>query len=292
MAKERILIPSANDDEGGSGWGISYWTSWLKCPRKFYLNQLHNSNTEGTAVGTLFHKLLEIYYQRQHDDFVLEYAEGDEDKAWKEALRLFAAYRDLYPPTELGKVLGAEVPLEAKNPEEDYGGVPKLTGKVDMLIELDEDAVEQLMDTRPHLGWMEPGFYLVDHKTSKSRSSTLREEVTHSFQFTLYQLLYEEAYGERPAGLIANYVFKHVNLDPGKSFRSYYVPFPDEEKKETLNATLSKCAERYRNYRGTSGSSERTERDPSSPPPANPVWCFNYGACAHLRVFGGSCGQK
>ena len=282
---KKILLPAGAANEGGSGHGVSYWMAFLKCPKRYQYERqetMDERSPDGAPpakeTGTLVHKLLELYYDPSlTDDHILEYDEGNDNPAWHEALRLFEAYRERYPRNELGDVLHTELGLESRDSLESFG-VDKFTGKLDAIIYLDEEAVDVLTMVRPTLGVLNPGIYLVDHKTAKSNMSTLPTQVKASFQFTAYQMLYQERFPDLPIqGLIANYIFKHKNMDPDKSFRSLWVPPPSDEKKAALKETLAFAYDMKMRY----GEGH-----------ANPAWCFIYAGCPYWHGFKNRAGVK
>lgn len=289
---KRILIPKP-DAEGGSGKGCSYWTSFLECPRAYQLDRRAERSSlpvinDGPApvgssggypagydssVGSLVHKLLEIYYTNSQEDYVLEFIDGPENPAWEEALKIFSAYRDLYPPTELGEVIAAEQLFRSTN--QDLFGVPEFTGKLDLIVKIDDEAAEILMDTRPWLGFLDPGIYIVDHKTKKQKKKTLRSEARWSLQFTAYQMLYQERFPDLPLqGLIGNYIFRHKEPTPDRSYKSFWFPPPDKRRQRWAKRILSKCYQMKQQF----GEDY-----------ANPAWCFIYYGCDHHKERGGPC---
>lgn len=252
-----VVIPSS--EPGGSEHGLSTRLSYLGCRRKTLYDQSKGSS--GAAkVGVIFHKMLEIYYSKKMKDVVFKYQEGVEDPDYAEALRLFNAYRENFPPTELGKVLGCEVLVETDDPT--VVGVAPYTGRIDMVVELDQEACDQLLETRKLS--VNPGVYLMDTKTTSRMNKNLPLKYEHSLQVAAYQVLWNHLNPDTPClGMIMNVVVR--NKKP--TFFSTVVGYPPEHQRDVLAATLQEC-DRIKEQRGEDFV-DITE-------------CFSFGTCPHL----------
>ncbi len=273
MSKQRLIIPSP-DEQGGSGDGWSYWKSFLGCPRAYRLDQLTTTTSVPLRTGTLVHKLMEIYYGGSFDDYVLEYQEGNTDPAWTDALRLFSAYRTHFPSTELGEVLFNE--RRYMTEDKKRYGVPRFSGQLDMGVRIDEAAAAILMTSRPQLGFLTPGVYNVDFKTSGRGGMQWKKEQKGSSQYTGYAMLLEdnepELYKEFQGTLVVGLI-KHVDLVL-KSFPSIWIPPPGESEQKILHHALQDAGI-LKNLMGDDR--------------ANPTMCNDFGGCNHLIVNGGNC---
>lgn len=275
----KIVIPPATDS-GDSGRGASYWLSFLGCPQRYVFDKATGSASESARVGQLFHKLLELYYQGQLQDVVLEYKQGPADPDWVEAQRLFAAYRMWFPRDEF-VIKGCETPLEA-GCEVDHEtattaeiekvracveryGVPIFTGRADMLVDVTEAQVPVLEASRKlHL---EPGPYLLDTKTKKATSQAWPFEYGGSLQFHAYMMMLEEM-GTPVKGCIVNIVVRHKGLTKDKSSFTMLVPPPTDYHRRYVKSTLAKALK----MRDTFGADR------------NPHECFAYmKVCPHLE---------
>lgn len=250
--------------------GMSYWSSFHACPKQRYLDNLYGIGTDETeqealGTGAVFHKLMELYYTNQ-----LDQAELNLDNAnVVEGYRLFKGYKDLFPPDEFGEVIGCEFPFLIP---EDYPtnvvGVRPFTGRIDMVVRLDDTHVQRLRETR-NLPLMEPGIYLLDHKTMKQKRQTVDIEMRERFQFHAYMLAWDEFFGKKYGlckGFIANCVVKHKNLVPG-SFFCVFSPFPDSDQMTALAVYLQQAYE----LRSRWGDQR-----------ANGDQCFKYRVCNHF----------
>lgn len=266
MDKELIVIPSAGMS-GGSPRGLSYWLSFLGCRRKKNLEEGYYDATKSAAnVGTLFHKMLELYYSGELENTVLEYQEGAEDPDWQETLRLFKEYRTRFPADEFGNVVGCETPIE-----QTYSGlfgVAPVSGRIDMVVDVTEEAIETLKKSRPGMGELEPGIYLLDTKTKGKKSAHLPMQMESSLQFSAYQMMWNEAHPDTPCkGMIANVVIRHKRL-VDSSFMSILVGPPTEVQKEVVRSTLKLCEQ---------------IKDQIGEDFCNTTQCFQFGICPFLQ---------
>jgi len=266
MDKELMVIPSAGMG-GGSPHGLSYWLSFLGCRRKKNLEEGFYDPTKSAAnVGTLFHKMLELYYSGDLKNVALEYQEGPEDPDWQETLRLFEEYRSRFPAGEFGKVIGCEYTIEAE--KEEIFGIPKLTGRIDMVVRITEDAIKTLQKSRPGMGELEPGVYLLDTKTKGKKSAHLPLMMESSLQFTAYQMIWNHLNPTTPCkGMIANVVIRHKRL-VDSSFMSILVGPPTDVQKEVVKSTLALCKK------------IKTEIGEDF---VNTTQCFQFGVCPFLE---------
>lgn len=271
-----ILIPNPDDQGTASGHGWSYWKSFLTCPMRSFLDKQSTGST-ATRVGSLFHSIMEVYHTGQQNSYAFEYAEGNSNPDWTEALRLARAYMEQFPPTSLGDVLGAEERMES---DEDgtvarYGARP-YTGQFDLLTRITAENMEHVASNWPELGLLMPGVYLVDFKTSSRGGRTWVEGQQSNLQYTGYAMLFEEKFPDlwpEFAGTIVPGVFKHKTMTRDKSFIGVYVPPPNKRAREGFHAAMSLAF--------TRSMSEGTV--------AVPTQCNDWGGCPHRRAKGGLC---
>lgn len=285
-----MVIPAKDEKMVGCFKGLSYWLSWLRCRRRYDIDRMSGQAFSGddATVGKLFHKLLEIYYKGDFDKVVLSY-EKPTDPNWLEATRLFSAYRELFPATEFGKVVACEIisnhgargwenpanrtteDVEKSRECMEIFGVPELGGIIDMVVDIDEAALEVLKASRMFHDGLEPGRYLLDTKTKKQRATNMEIQFLRDLQFQTYMVMAERDPSLGPVkGMIANAVIRHTKLEDKKSFVSTVVPPPAAYHREFVKKTLTKA------YRMREDSLRHGDTSP-----ANPEWCSIYGGCPH-----------
>jgi hypothetical protein len=193
---------------GGSGFGFSSYRQWAKCGKAASLSAQAKESVSveeygGSAleVGTLFHLLVEYYYRGDitEQNLVLEFGQ---DSGWKpsqedltEAMRLFQAYRTKYAPTELGDVLQVEVGYGEgygdRNSAQAVGeavGIYPFSCRVDLVVSLSGLSAGRLGETRGIT--INPGIWLVDHKTAASEFKNAAELWENDLQMTGNVLAY------------------------------------------------------------------------------------------------------
>jgi hypothetical protein len=190
----------------------------MACGRKAQLNTAlkekkiangenpHGKGSEATRVGTIYHKLCEVW----HGQGVLEYAVPSNDiyeKEYYEAERLFKAYKKFCrnDPGYWGHVDSVELGLPRG--EEDVAALAEafqfedpLTAHMDMVVRIDNEARSRLK-TDHDLVLPGAGLYILDHKTSKSKKKAGAWDL--DWQFLGYQLMYAACFDEEPLGMIA-----------------------------------------------------------------------------------------
>lgn len=311
-----VIIPSAAESMS-SGSGISYWMDFYECPRRTRLDKEYGDNwgvdEEGeqkldlAKVGVLVHKLMEFYYQGMLTEGVaFEYVDGNTDPEWVEALRLFQAYRKIYPPNEW-EVVSTEQPIAFGDPlmkgaswisplaqlapevVDNLGpqaldaiaevGVPYLTGRYDMIVRVSEEHVAVLKESRKIT--LQPGIYIVDTKTKSQKGATMTSDFLESVQFhtymKLFKILHPDLYPELQ-GTLANVLIRYQELDMEKRakkkwsspFHTIFIPRSNFFKEEMVRGVLNE-AWRRRTLLGADHT--------------NAKMCQGYGReCPHLNV--------
>lgn len=303
--KPLLVLPIKQAPPTGVFKGLSYYQSWLECRRKKVLErQIGGTSSIDARIGIYLHKLLEIYYRGDWDKYAVE-CEKPSDPEWREALRLFNAYREIYPSnewtvdaTELVVNYGASDREEPKlanyiegsallNYEDDMNswyakretcrakyGVPEIGSIIDMVVTVSEENISTLVKKRLFPANMEPGRYIADHKSKKQRDTNMEVTFFRQIQFTLYQMLCEDDPRIGPVkGCIANALVRHVKLEDKKSFVTTLVPPLSQQDRNFVKSTLTKCHDQ-RQYHKTRGEES----------PANPQWCDMFGGCAMLGI--------
>lgn len=258
---------------GGSGKGMSFYQAALCCPNRATLSRAEEEDPDGSDaadIGTYFHKLAEAYYLDIPSP-VIEFAAINENPAATEAQRLFREYRQRYSPYEFGRVVGCEIQLPKEDDraaraklDEEFGA--EVTIKPDMVIELDADHADLVSQHRKVE--VQPGFYIVDHKTKKAKTRTLHYEMQFRAQFALYQYVWNQLHPDMQVkGLLANIIFRYKNMDED-SFLTLLVPPPSPSEVAVVKGIVR------------DGARILSERGPSW---KNPVHCFDwFRVCPHL----------
>ena len=221
------------ENTGGSGRGIGFYSEAALCGRRANLNaELSDESGEAASTGITFHKLAEMYHRGDSiPGVVLPYANFSAD-AVQEGLRLFGAYRQRYARDFLGEVIDTEIllpegGLEASPTLQEQVlaavGVWPFTARIDMAVR---------RTTQGKIGdyVLEPGVYLVDHKTKKRKDPDAETTYRFSPQMLAYQLLWNALRPkEKCSGFIINVVVAHKKLD-GDSFQQFFIPPPTEDE--------------------------------------------------------------
>lgn len=199
-------------------------------PQPFVQPQL----SDARGVGTIFHGLCSEY----HREPALSWAEAvefvDETGApytaidaeiSAEALRVFHGYRKEIPPEFFGKVEAVELPIGAAAPVQIGSTSYDLSGRLDMLVRLSEADCERLgtivysyeTKKQPKIMWdlgVEPGLYIVDHKTEAQRGKAVKVKFEQSLKFAFYQHVWNLEHPADPVhGVLANVVFKTAKVE-------------------------------------------------------------------------------
>ena len=271
MSDQRITITEVSS--GGSGRGVSYYLNAAACPRKARLDaELVEAGPRplypdsAATIGTLFHKLCEVYYGQKTRDIVLELDDLRLRGDIAEAYRLFAGYTKVFACDEW-EVISTEELVPRDEVDADAIRVSfgvELTARLDLVVRVREEDIPRLIRTRPGLEGIEPGVYLVDHKTQGARGSQDAMKYGMSAQFVAYQMMWNLLHPEEPcSGMIANIVVKHKKLD-ANSFYSLLVPSPTIEQRVGLTCWLQ----------WADGQSKTDV--------ANWGNCFNWEPCSHF----------
>jgi len=199
---------------GGSGTGISYWRELaLGCARRAQLRQeedeqqnRHLSGSLGT--GTILHALMAAYYSGKATSVVkIGFTEGTtyDEEARIEAERLFSAYRVEHKPDEFGEVIGVEVDISESPAVEVAVGIAPFTARLDLVVKMDAATCRRLS----YLGQLQPGIYIVDHKTTAYMTAASYERYARDLQFIAYQVAYNAMCSPSTCkGLIVNVLTK------------------------------------------------------------------------------------
>jgi hypothetical protein len=283
----------SNIKSEGSGTGVSYYMK--RCGAQFYLDQLYPRESGFNAqVGTIFHKLAELYYKRQLGSTVLpldDHADFARDPV-QEALRAFSAYVRYFPPDEFD-VVACELPIpevdEAGNLTaqgvqqakalEAFIGVP-YTFRPDMAVMFSQEQAENFYVRRRMT--VQPGvLYLMDHKTHEKADSGGLRKYAEGQQVPCYTrawnelsraglLRYEGKDLPECVGLLINNVVRHSEMSPEatgrrqSSFSTYLLDVGSDH-----DMAVARQAFRYQKARLEAGVPDVTA-------------CNDWGRCSHL----------
>lgn len=289
------------EEEGtGTPRGNSFWESFDKCPSQYRLDKefgdtiLHTDperRPDPARVGTLYHQLSWAYQMPHWPDRVVLREDDGRDPDWTEALRMFREYQKHYPPQEMTPV-GLEDDFRIE--DEDYTGVPVLTGRWDAVPKFaDEDAVAVFESRRTievgggtkRLNLRGPGIYILDTKSAGSKKGDIVLKYNEAIQQILYAMAWDYLHPDMPIrGTIIAHAARHnaqyvkkkqekageavTGMRPD-SFTWVFVPPPDEHQQDVARDTMRRRAERWRDDPEQLG--------------VNTAMCFLYGPCDHLE---------
>lgn len=233
----------SNITSGGSGTGLSYYSN--PCGRHAALSKIYgrDESTPDQSVGTIGHKLLELYYTGKLTNVVLPYedAPGLSDSV-QEALRCFRSYVHIFPRDEW-TVVGAEIQLEGPAVEVAVGVSP-FTGRLDLVVDISEEQSAHLRDKRN--GQIRAGRWVVDHKFRGKKDSLAQVKYEMAHQANAYPTAYAAKFPEVPIqGTIFNEIIRHTDLtkkdDDGslRSFKSFVIEAPGPTAKKALAQHLN-----------------------------------------------------
>lgn len=287
-----LLEVLSNVKSEGSGTGVSHYMK--RCGAQHYLDQLYPRESGFNAqVGTLIHKLMELYYKRQLEGVVIpldDHADFSRDPV-QEALRAFTAYARYFPPDEF-EVVACELPI----PEVDAEGnmtaqgiaqakvlgdliIDPYTFRPDMAVMFDQNQAENFYVRRRST--VEPGvLYLMDHKSHEKAESHGVRNYTVRHQVACYTrgwnalaeaglLHYEGRDLPECKGLLINNLVRHSEMSPEatgrrqSSFSTYMMEVATDHEIAVAKASFTR----------RKAMLERGEPDTSA--------CLDWGICSH-----------
>jgi hypothetical protein len=207
-------------DEGGSGYGMSYYMSVDECPRKAMLAKItKGERTEAFQrdLGTAFHKLMELQDCGTLGNYTLPTGFMDPNNCIHRAWQLFTAYVEHYAGEALD-VSGVEEIISTETH-------PALSGFVSVPFGIKPDRIVIPRDTR-HLpeGVVVGKKYLMDFKTKSRRDTDIDVKYQNSPQFLMYVAAYNYLHPHDPLhGTIVDFVFNYKKIEP-KMFHRTFVP--------------------------------------------------------------------
>ena len=197
----------SNDKHGGTGYGISMWSSWLGCILRAHLNyearkggRAGGGDTYYTALGTIIHLYLARWYRKESFDNlfmspgVIHYTDSTKEKlkVWKAGLRVVNHYIATRKPNEFGRVIGVEFDLpHGKETFETLGaavGLPKYSLQIDLATKVDKATAKRLSEETG--SDVPPGVLIVDHKSGSRIDDKWARAMRYRLQFIAYMLGY------------------------------------------------------------------------------------------------------
>lgn len=247
--------------------GFTSYDKLLECGRKMRLDKEQqfdtgtDGGTEETSIGSLLHEMLAAHYMG-HDPLTMELGGNHDLVVNMEATRLYKGYLEYYPRDEFSDVAFVEYKIEKGDSDVERAvGISPFSGIIDLGINLSaQDCATLEQTSRLEL---EPGFYLADHKTSKTGGGRLIDMQSNNLQFTAYMLAFAAKYPDVPLkGFIANLVVKTKT----PQYHRLFIPPPSHIEISALRNMWAEVELR-----------RRTNIDF-----ANAKACFLYRTCDHF----------
>lgn len=238
---------------GGSGRGVSYYKSVLRCPRKKWLDDLVTesgkaipSGTYITQMGTAGHGLLAKYYKDRSDfptENLMYKTEGGRvyslpPLAKQTAERLYRHYRLAFPPTEFS-VLGVERRYEVAGGSAAW--LPddiNLTGQIDLEVHYNKKQAQRASKLRNVD--IAPGNYIVDHKFHWQPSPGLVNKHTTAIKERAYCLIWQL---ENPRKKLAGLIYNMLIGGGTPQYKTLVCPPPSVHDEKRLQALLHTAAQ-------------------------------------------------
>lgn len=252
--------------EGGSPYGITTIEEWVNgCQRKVALRG-GSSYSLGTLTGTLVHALLETYYSKGYFETENVSWRGVDltdplfSQAETKAFHVFREYKMKFPPNELGCVLEVEWGFEINVPH--VIGCAPFTGRIDLIIKLTKRDCIRLRKTRGID--LEPGIYIVDHKTAGGIYATTFERLSNGIQPTAYMKAFPYVTGKRVQGALMNVMTTTRDV----KFHTLVIPRPGVlDTNRLFSVTESEAMKSWGNFENSRPNISR---------------CYDYnGICGH-----------
>jgi hypothetical protein len=231
-----LLEILSNVKGSGSGTGNSWYME--QCAARHVLDEMYPQPTSFDGqVGVLVHKIMELHYTHQLTDVAIpldDMANFETDPV-QEALRVYAAYAKYYPHDEF-EVLACELQI----PEVDEEGrltaqgllqqsllgrlvVEPYTLRPDMVVRFNEEQCVRWLERRKQT--LQPGVYMMDHKTHKKAESDVVKAYTMGPQVPVYTSVFNELCEaglmhvggvnlEPCQGMIINNMIRHSDMTP------------------------------------------------------------------------------
>lgn len=214
---ERIL--SLASSEGGSGRGMSFYSSASKCGRRALLTEQQSARIKSGEipapatksafmVGSGYHKLHELWRSDGLEGMTLDYNEPFTNPSVNEALRLFRGWQQFWPRDFWGQTLAIEAVLPSSDASKEavralFGDV--VNAKPDMVVHLTAADVEHVASRVQLPG---PGNYIIDWKTEDTPGADLKYMA--GLQALWYPIAWELEHPDIPVeGVIFDIIYKH-----------------------------------------------------------------------------------
>lgn len=224
--------------QGGSGKGTSYYIKRAECPLLGRYNEEAKEEgdhgiTESIAVGSIFHKIAELYHLGQDISQVPTVIEGELLlSAWAaEAHRLFAFYASYTAVDGWGRVVSAEELMETVIPGTD---IP-ISGRIDLRTDIPEGSPLAAQ-------FNGPGEYILDYKTHKAKPQDVAVKDQMSLQYVNYMWQHFLLTGKWVRGTLVHHLVRHVKLERQKSELTTLILPPSDHDMEKLFAFVKASA--------------------------------------------------
>lgn len=224
--------------QGGTEFGIHAYRDWNMCGRMAALKQeargMAQSSSGNLLVGTYAHNLLAFWFQGGEipdsdirDSLDIESPEidpFDHPGEWHKALALVEDFTSQNTRNVFGNVIAAEMQFRTY-----IAGAP-FTGQIDLLTQVEEPSRISGYD-------VEPGHYIVDHKTAAAMNGDLIDRYLNDLQFTGYWLGLSQTQNIQAQGTFVNVMVK--TRIP--QYRVILVPPPSETEIRALENLICRA---------------------------------------------------
>jgi len=250
-----ILTPDADHQ-----YGISEYEALVGgCLRRHFLQERPPAGvTDGSVsaeptdadYGTAVHSWLAAYHLGHATESLPVMSDIAPPNGGCSAATLVTRYAKKVPQIALGVPCIVETRLRTDF-EVSPGRYEPLAGTLDWVADLKEHDCQVIRDT-----WgvdLEPGRYLVDHKTKKSHPGCLFDIFAYSSQFTAYHVLYN-AYSQTfeddtdaLKGTLVNILFRYIR-ERDDQFKMYLIHPPDEQAMAVLRGIVREGTDRLQMF--------------------------------------------
>jgi hypothetical protein len=231
------------DEKDSHLWGGSFYKAILGCPKRYFCERENDPDGgEDAAFGTRFHTWLPRYHKWIDEPLPALDPEPLSEKTISE-VTLAERYARRFSPQGFGSAIAVEQTLFME--VEIAGKLYPFRGTLDAIVDITAEHALLLRVERGII--VDPGRYLVDHKTKKQRSQTIVTQYLSDPQFTGYYRLWEHHTGEKLMGTLANILFKYKDDKP-EGFMTLIIPPPDDTIDAIWRGIVKDGFERYQQF--------------------------------------------
>jgi hypothetical protein len=234
--------------EDSHAFGSTHYKALHGCIKRYYCESDGDSGADAN-FGTALHSWLASYHSGTELPVL---SEEVPERAFVSEAELARRYAKRFSPSGLGRVELCETRLTMKVAMPNYmvGSVKVLpptepfVGTLDLVVDVDDEAAMVLEAERGIT--INPGLWLVDHKTKTRKAPSLITQYLSDPQFTGYVKLFEHANpGRTVNGTLVNFLYRYKD-DKADGFQTLVVPAPDRDAELTWLHTIKVGASRLR----------------------------------------------